>query len=150
MTGVPLIYVLSRTLFILSTKREFKPLDAAGCSAQVYRQSSDPYLLVRCGLVLLVQQVHLSPHSRSAIRDGEEARIPSPAPKNGSCLTPAAQIRLERKSYTIPSTSAAGLQRKGADGRCDFLDQRAVPSATPVPGNGLLKVPLLFSFAQRV
>lgn len=62
------------------TVNEFKPLDEAGCSAQVQRQSSNPYLLVRCGLGLLAQQVHLSPHSRSAIRDGGEARIPSPVP----------------------------------------------------------------------
>ncbi|TNN84304.1 hypothetical protein EYF80_005631 [Liparis tanakae] len=38
----------------------------------------DRYLLVRCSLVPLAQQVILSPHSRSAIRDGGEARIPSP------------------------------------------------------------------------
>lgn len=44
-------------------------------------------LLVRCSLVPLAQQVILSPHSRSAIRDGGEARIPSPVPYNGSSLT---------------------------------------------------------------
>lgn len=55
-------FFLSRTVCIQLTKRALTP----GCSVQVY---SDPYLLVQCGLVLLAQQVNLSPHSRSAIRD---------------------------------------------------------------------------------
>lgn len=34
-----------------------------------------------------------------------EARIPSPVPYNGSSVTPAAQVRLERKSYTVASNT---------------------------------------------
>lgn len=58
------------------TVNEFKPLGEASCSAQVRRQSSNPYLLVRRGVGPLAQQVRLSPHSRSAIRDGGEGSHP--------------------------------------------------------------------------
>ena len=64
--------------------------------------AGDPYLLVQCALVLLAQQVNLSPHSRSAIRHGGEARIPL----SSTIKRLLSQVRLERKSCSIPSTPA--------------------------------------------
>lgn len=60
--------------------------------------SGEPYLLVRCAL-LLTQQVNLFPHSLS----GGDARILL----TGAILKaapPSAQLGLEAESYTIPST----------------------------------------------
>ncbi|KAK5894681.1 hypothetical protein CesoFtcFv8_011353 [Champsocephalus esox] len=68
---------------------------------------SDPYLLVRCGLVLLAQQVILSPHCRSAIRDGGETRIPSPVPLNSHSGSTGA----EKLHHTIHPRSRAGEKR---------------------------------------
>jgi len=68
---------------------------------QVWRLSSDPYLLVRCGLVLSAQQVNLFPHSLSAIRDGGETRIPSPQPQSCSFLAHW-PLRLDWSGKVIP------------------------------------------------
>lgn len=95
---------------------------------------------------LLAQPLNLSPHSRrSSIRDGGKVRIPSPATWNVYSLTPAAQVRLELKSYTIPSTSSAQLQWHTAGVRCDHLGskQRGALAVTPAQERDAFKLPLL-------